>query len=254
MPDYPSAQGYTTSQLKAAFDAPAEGLQTDVNGLMTELEDTTAAENIGADEIVAGDTSDANVQAKLEKLYTDMQGITQGAVSDGSITSAKLDATYEATLAKKDGTLQTGLSSEKLNGKTEAQLKSAFLTTLSPTNVTVTALAKNTATTTQTETVATSGCRYYILANSYYKVTLYDAKSQKFVFSIPTSDNSYYKHDYAYNTASIRLYGDTGTSPIITLTATYAGTTLTLNVTKSTTSNSGTPSGTITVFELGGIV
>ena len=108
MPDYPSSQGYTTTQLKQAFDAPAEGLQTDLNGLMSELEATTSAGFIGADQIDPSDASAANVQAKLEKIYTDMQGISQGSIPDGTITEAKLDATYAASVAIKDGTLQTG--------------------------------------------------------------------------------------------------------------------------------------------------
>ena len=254
MPDYPSGEGYTTSQLKTAFDAPATGLKSDLNGLMTELEDTSSASNIGATAIVSGDDSDGNVQAKLEKLQEELEGIALGSIPDGSITQAKMNGTYEATLAKKNGTLQTGLNTEKLNGKTEAQLKSAFLSTLSPTTVSISALAKNSGTATETKTVPTSGCRYYVIVNSFYKVILYDAKSQKFVFSIPTSDNSYYSKEYAYNTSSIRLYGDDGSAARITLAATYAGTTLTLNATKATISSAGTPSGTLTIFELGGMV
>ena len=122
MPDYPSAEGYTTSQLKEAFDAPATGLKTDLNGLMNELEDAFSASKLGADEIAEDDTSDANVQAKLEKIYEDMQGLALGDIPDNTITKAKLVSTYSATLAEKDGTLQTGLNSEQLGGKNLAYI------------------------------------------------------------------------------------------------------------------------------------
>ena len=123
MPDYPSNEGYTTTQLKTAFDAPATGLKDDINNLEAELEASDAAESVGAAPLSAGDTSDANVQAKLVKLLTDMQSISQGAVSDGSITQAKMDDTYEGTLAKKNGNLQTGLNAEMLGGTTLAGIQ-----------------------------------------------------------------------------------------------------------------------------------
>jgi hypothetical protein len=123
MPDYPSSEGYTTSQLKAAFDAPATGLKTDLNGLMQELEGTDSATNLGADALDASDNSDANVQAKLEYLLAELQGIALGDIPDGTITEAKMDSTYEGTLAKKDGELQTGLNAEKLSGTTLAGIQ-----------------------------------------------------------------------------------------------------------------------------------
>lgn len=253
MPDYPSSEGYTAATLKTAFDAPATGLKGDINRLETELEDTSSASNLGASPIVVGDDSDANVQAKLEKLYADMQGITQGDVLDGSITQVKLDSTYEATLAKKDGALQTGLNSEQLNGKTEAELKTAFLDGLLPTTLSFSKLSGGSGTATETKTVATSGCRYYILATSYYKVILYDAKSNKFVFAIPTRDQSEYR-DYSYNTSTVPLYNYSN-SVRATLSASYSNGTLTINMTKATSvSSQDIPAGTIVVFELGGIV
>jgi len=260
MPDYPSGEGYTTSQLKTAFDAPATGLKSDLNGLMTELEDTSSASNIGAAAIVSGDDSDGNVQAKLEKLQEELEGIALGSIPDGSITQAKINGTYEATLAKKNGTLQTNLNTEKLNGKTEAQLKSAFLTMFNPTTVSFTALAPNSGTATETKSISTSGARYYLLVNTYYKVILYDAKTQKFVFSIPIDGGQGYSDGYAVNTTSIKLYGiSLNSRSSMTLSATYSSNTLTLKATKNSTSMSsqaegGTPAGTITVFELGGMV
>ena len=139
MPDYPSNEGYTATQLKTAFDSSAAGLKDDLNGLMTELESSSSASNVGAAAIADGDSSDANVQAKLEKIYEDLQDVALGDIPDGTITKAKMDATYAGTLAEKDGTLQTNLSAEMLNGKTEAQLLSAFLSTPNPTTISFTA-------------------------------------------------------------------------------------------------------------------
>lgn len=116
MPDYPTNEGYTTSQLKTAFDAPATGLKTDLNGLMTEIEASDAAASIGAAILDGTDTSEANVQAKLEKLQTELQGIALGDIPDGSITETKLDSTYASSLAKKDGTVQTNLNADTLDG------------------------------------------------------------------------------------------------------------------------------------------
>jgi len=258
MPDYPSAEGYSTTQLKQAFDAPAEGLQADINRLATELEATTSAENIGADEIVAGDTSDANVQAKLEKLYTDMQSITQKGVADGSITQEKLDSTYEGTIAKKDGTMQAGLSAEMLNGKTEAQLKSAFLSTPLPSTVSFTGAAKQTATVTETKTYSTNGSRYYMMILSYNacQLALYDAKTQKFVFATHLGSGDQYT-TIAFNTNNIKIHNGNNYYGKVTLNVTYSNGIMTLSATKEQSQKSdgwNTPSGTITIFELGGIV
>lgn len=119
--DYPNVDdGLTPAQLKARFDAPATGLKGDINGLEGELEATTAAENVGAAPITEADTSDANIQAKLEKIYLDMQQIATGDIPDNSITAAKIDADYKATLAIKDGTLQTNLNADKLGGQASA--------------------------------------------------------------------------------------------------------------------------------------
>ena len=129
MPDYPSGEGYTTSQLKTAFDAPATGLKTDLNGLMTELEATDSAASIGATALDAGDDSDGNVQAKLEYLLSELQGIALGNIPDGTITAAKMNATYDGTLAKKDGTLQSGLNAEQLGGSTLATITALITAT-----------------------------------------------------------------------------------------------------------------------------
>jgi outer membrane murein-binding lipoprotein Lpp len=73
MPDSPSAEGMTALQLKTAFDSPAVGLKSDINRLEGELEATTAAANIGASNIYAGDDSASNLQAKLAKLHSEVE-------------------------------------------------------------------------------------------------------------------------------------------------------------------------------------
>lgn len=101
MPDYPSSEGYTAAQLKTAFDSSAVGLKADITNLETELEATTAAASIGAADVYVGDTSNATVQDKLEMIYQAVVGVALGTIPDDSITEAKLDSTYSASLAKK---------------------------------------------------------------------------------------------------------------------------------------------------------
>lgn len=259
MPDYPSGEGYTTSQLKTAFDAPATGLKADINRLATELEDTTSASNIGATAIVSGDDSAGNVQAKLNKLQEELEGITLGSIPDGSITQAKMNGTYEATLAKKDGTLQANLNAEKLNGKTETQLKTAFLATPNPTTLSFSKLDApsdtwSETTVTESKTLNTNGSRYYliILSGYYTDLAFYDAKSNKFAFGVNFTTTS----DNAYNTATLKVYDNRATA---TLSASISSSVLTFNMTKKSVHNSSdnkysVPAGTLTIFELGGMV
>lgn len=123
--DYPSVDdGLNPTQLKARFDAPATGLKSDLNGLMTELEATTSAASVGAAPMFTGDTSGANVQAKLDKIQSEIEAIALDEIPDNTITEAKLVSTYSSTLAKKNGNVQTGLNSEKLGGKTLATIES----------------------------------------------------------------------------------------------------------------------------------
>lgn len=115
--DYPNVDdGLTPAQLKARFDSPATGLKSDINGLEGELEAETAAASLGADKITEADESDANIQAKLEKIYLDLQEVAIGEVPDNSITQAKIASDYDATLAKKNGTTQTNLNADMLDG------------------------------------------------------------------------------------------------------------------------------------------
>lgn len=53
-------------------------------------ENVKKASNITATALNEQDTSEANVQAKLNKLYQDLIGMTQGSVADNSITSSKI--------------------------------------------------------------------------------------------------------------------------------------------------------------------
>ena len=126
MPDYPSGEGYTTEQLKTAFDSSAAGLKNDLNGLMGELENTSSAENLGAAIVGENDVSEPNVQAKLNYLMEEIQGVALGDIPDGTITQAKMNATYETTLAKKDETLQEGLNAEMLGGSDLATIMAAI--------------------------------------------------------------------------------------------------------------------------------
>lgn len=115
--DYPiQDDGITAEELKKKFDYPAETLQEDLNKIVEELSKNTASSSIGADKIHENDASAENVQAKLEKIYKDLQNVTLGQIPDGSITEEKLNGDYSSTLAKKDGELQIGLNAEKLGG------------------------------------------------------------------------------------------------------------------------------------------
>lgn len=127
MPDYPSGEGITTTELKEAFDAPATGLKSDLNGLMNELENALAAGKVGANSITEDDDSAENVQAKLEKIYADLQNVALGDIPDNTITEAKLDSTFSTAIAKKDGNLQGNLNAEFLGGKDLAYILGEIL-------------------------------------------------------------------------------------------------------------------------------
>ena len=87
----------TAAALKAKFDkggqdveAALETVATEINGLITELEASTAAASIGAAAVLTGDASAANVQAKLARLkqYVDDTVVAIGA---GDMTKAVYD-------------------------------------------------------------------------------------------------------------------------------------------------------------------
>ena len=225
--DFPAEDDHLTSeQLKELFDAPATGLKSSLNGLIGELEATTSAASLGAAAIADGDTSQANVQAKLEKIYQDLQDVALGEIPDGSITENKLTAEYSASIAKKDGTLQTnlnadklggvasssyalkngnlqtGLNSEKLGGSTKAQVISEVTNRQSPTDTNVTATYTSSTEVEQTITINNVKCRHYLVSlstqanfnNASNKdqtfAAIFDCKTNKFIIAIIETGNS----------------------------------------------------------------
>lgn len=108
--------GLTADELKKKFDAGPEDLKVAFNQLIDELSLTTASSNIGMGKINTDDTSANNLDAKLKYLHESLVNATMGQVPDNSITQVKIDSSYDATLAKKDGTLQENLNASMING------------------------------------------------------------------------------------------------------------------------------------------
>ena len=82
--------GLSAAALKAKFDEAVGIFKTWMNDtLLSYLESAAAAGDIGVDTI-PGITA-GTVQEALEAINESIQGVTQGAVADGSITTAKLD-------------------------------------------------------------------------------------------------------------------------------------------------------------------
>lgn len=89
--DYPNQDdGLTAEELKKKFDYPAETLQNDLNTLIQELEDENATQNIGASKLDENDETGSNLQAKLEKIYTEFKQVRDGGLKDNSIETSKL--------------------------------------------------------------------------------------------------------------------------------------------------------------------
>ncbi len=91
LPNRPTGTGYmTAAQLKAKFDEAAENIKACFNNLIDDLQSSSAAASIGFARTtgVAEDT----VQAAIVNVQSQIAGVSQGAVADGSITAAKLDA------------------------------------------------------------------------------------------------------------------------------------------------------------------
>ena len=87
--------GLTAAELKAKFDADAGALKEYVNDVLIPfLEGTSAAESIGI-ATISGFSAD-NIQTALEQIVQAMQDVTQGSVTDGSITLLKLAAEVTA--------------------------------------------------------------------------------------------------------------------------------------------------------------
>ena len=87
--------GLTAAELKAKFDADSGTLKAYLNDVLIPfLESMTAAASLGITTI-PGFSAD-NIQLALEQIVQAMQDVTQGSVTDGSITLAKLAAEVTA--------------------------------------------------------------------------------------------------------------------------------------------------------------
>ena len=87
--------GLTAAELKAKFDADSGTLKTYLNDVLIPfLEGMTAAASLGITTIPG--FSAGNVQTALEQIVQAMQDVTQGSVTDGSITLLKLAADVTA--------------------------------------------------------------------------------------------------------------------------------------------------------------
>ena len=81
--------GLTAAELKAKFDKDSGVIKNFLNNtLIPYLESTSGAGSVGIKTITG--LSASEVQSALEQIMEAMQGITQGAVPDASITLAKL--------------------------------------------------------------------------------------------------------------------------------------------------------------------
>ena len=84
--------GMSSAELKAKFDEAANTIKDYINNtLIPELAGNGGAESVGID-TVPGLTGVSTVQAALVKIEEQMAEMTQGAVADDSITTAKLAA------------------------------------------------------------------------------------------------------------------------------------------------------------------
>lgn len=101
LPDEPNdVGGLTAAELKAKFDEAGNKIKTAFNNLVDELNGEGAGFSAGD---VAFNRTDGvpenNVQDAIENVQSQLAGISQGAVADGSITTTKL-GDYAVTAAK----------------------------------------------------------------------------------------------------------------------------------------------------------
>ena len=130
LPDEPNVDnGISTEELKKLWDKPAELLKEAFNKLIVEMTSKDSAKNQGATQLEESDNSESNVQAKLIYLMNAIKNVSQGQIPDGTITASKIDPSYEALLAKKDGILQANLNSEFLNGYSADKLQERAIKT-----------------------------------------------------------------------------------------------------------------------------
>lgn len=140
--------GLTSEELKKKFDEPAEKLKNAFNNLIDEMAMITSSQNIGANSLDFGDTSEGNVQAKLIKIWEEMKNVTLGQIPDNSITKGKIEVEYEKTLARKEnlGPLYLASMYHEVNNENQKALD-YVPPSLSSTNkqgYTITALTSNT--------------------------------------------------------------------------------------------------------------
>lgn len=94
--DRPNANtGLTPEEVKAKFDEAVNIIKTFINNTLTaELEakilGNAGADAVGCDRIYVDGISTETVRGQLEKLKLEIEGVSQGAVPDGSITDLKL--------------------------------------------------------------------------------------------------------------------------------------------------------------------
>lgn len=82
----------SAADLKKAFDTAVIDIKKYlVQTLIPEMENTTAAGNLGASAIGDGDPdTDKNIQAKLQYLYDEIRSAQMGQITDRSITAEKI--------------------------------------------------------------------------------------------------------------------------------------------------------------------
>lgn len=229
--DFPAEDDHLTSeQLKELFDAPATGLKSSLNGLIGELEATTSAASLGAAAIAESDTSAANVQAKLNKLYQDLQEAALGDIPDNTITQAKLTSDFSNSIAIKDVSLQTGLNADQLDGyhassfalkngnlqsnlnaeklgsRTKDQLIADITDRQSASDGTFTKASSSSATT-QSYTMSNIKCRYILmlLTCNGDGVGLYDCRNNKFLFAIRRQNSTEAKAQVSVFTTELSI-------------------------------------------------
>lgn len=98
--------GLTAAEFKAKFDEAGNKIKVAFNNLVDELNDSSSG--VSASEI--GFTSSAgvpedNVQDAIENVQSQLAGISQGEVADGSITTVKLDDSAVTTAKLADGSV-----------------------------------------------------------------------------------------------------------------------------------------------------
>lgn len=268
--DFPAEDDHLTSeQLKELFDAPATGLKSSLNGLIGELEATTSAASLGAAAIAESDTSAANVQAKLNKLYQDLQEAALGDIPDNTITQAKLTSEFSSSIAIKDASLQTGLNAdqldgyhassfalkngnlqsnlnaEKLGGQTKDQITSSIINRQSGSDSTY-----NSANFTTTEVLAqksytnTNKCRFLFIVAGFKGAKtiggIYDCRTNEFILRLDNSTNGNLKCSFSANNLNLSGSPSSGYAYGKAQGFSYSNGTLTFNLGGNVTSSSVT--------------